>query len=221
MISYQGSQVIDGLLLGDGGLRTNRVTPSFQMTQAEAHLDWLQIIQQIFHHDDILSRIYPIRYQRHQKAGWGLRSLSCSDLKPFRERFYSGSVKVVPADLQLTPASTLFWYIGDGSLTFGRGVCPQVNFATHCFTKGESEALGAKLKEASGVGYSVVASGKYYRLNLLGGWKGLSVFFAYINLPELIPRSYQYKFRDFLCLNLMRDYANRPKVDELFLRRPK
>lgn len=101
--------------------------------------------------------------------------------------------------IELTPITTLFWYIDDGSLSWSRGKSAQVNFATHSFSRMESALLGLKLsKVIPRLRFSVRPSGGHFRLNGLGGNEVLKAFFSYIDIPELIPASYLYKFRGFL-----------------------
>lgn len=188
------SEVLDGVLLGDGSLRRlDRVFPCLHITQAVRHIDWLYLIQRILLEGGIDSKV---AISNKQALLWTKQQ---TEFIGARLRFYSDErKKIVPLGLRLSPVAVLLWYIGDGSLTYGRGVSPQVNFATHGFTRDESELLGRRLKDVVGVDYSVVPSGQYHRLNILGGKNGLAVLFSYMDVPGLIPPSYEYKFRGFL-----------------------
>ena len=47
--------------------------------------------------------------------------------------WYVNKIKIIPADLVLTPTICLLWYLGDGCLTNSSGY--SLFFATNCFSK--------------------------------------------------------------------------------------
>jgi len=180
--------------LGDGSLdRLGRKYPRFGMTQALRHIDWLYLTQAIFTKKNIDAKV------GSNAKGCYLWTPQCRQLAEFRLEFYPDeATRTVPSDIWLTPITTLFWYIDDGSLTWGRDKCSQVNFASCSFSKDENELLSNRLLKDVGIRSSVVPNGEYYRINLLGGKEGLKLFFDFINIPGLIPESYRHKFRGFL-----------------------
>jgi DNA-binding XRE family transcriptional regulator len=76
------------------------------------------------------------------------------ELMKLREKWYKKingkTIKTVPSDLELTPTTLLFWYLGDGSLERRRNDdsrVPTIVLATNGFLKEDVEFLQKKLKE--------------------------------------------------------------------------
>jgi DNA-binding XRE family transcriptional regulator len=86
--------------------------------------------------------------------GFYINARNIDELMKLREKWYtkiSGkTIKTVPRDLELTPTTLLFWYLGDGSLERRRNDdsrVPRIVLATNGFSKEDVEFLQKKLKE--------------------------------------------------------------------------
>lgn len=219
MLDSRGYQALVGSLLGDGGLLLSHGDTGsayFSMSQSgTVHLDWLSLVT------ELISRLglefgpeYPKTRPRRRTSGQVyeycyVQSRVSSLLTALYKMWYPDRVKTIPKSIVLTPITTLVWYIDDGTLGWNHGdktgaydmpgSSPLLSFAIGGFSAEEIGFLRARLQAAIGITCSVSHKhGKPESLYVRGGKDGASKFFSYINIPELIPPSYDYKFRGFL-----------------------
>ncbi len=222
MIDSVGYQALIGSLLGDGGLTLshgNRGSAGFSLSQSGVvHLDWLVVVMGLIRRLGI--EFEPgcpkVRIRESHRSGEPyeycyIRTRTNSLLTALHKVWYSGRKKVIPLSLVLTPIITLVWYIDDGCLAWTRGdktggpnipgSSPQISFSTANFTPEEVEYLGQKVKDVIGVDYHVYMGqdkrypgNTYPELYIKGGRGAAKKLLSYIDMPELIPSSYRYKF---------------------------
>lgn len=222
MIDSVGYQALIGSLLGDGGLTLshgNRGNAVFSLSQSgAAHVDWLGEVMGLICRLGI--EFEPdcpkVRIRESSRSGKPyeycyIRTRTNSLLTTLHRAWYSGRRKVVPLSLVLTPIIILVWYLGDGCLSWTRGnktggpntpgSSPQISFSTANFTLEEVKRLGREVKDVMGVDYRVhmgrdkrYPGSIYPELYIKGGRKAAGRLLSYIDVPELIPPSYRYKF---------------------------
>lgn len=121
-------EIIDGLLLGDGDLHQNSKNASLRVRNTNKR--WLEELS------EIIPQSYGPRYvksaeelaQRDNESGfnegadasnykdvWSWQTVKTEQLSKQRERWYDGSDKRVPKDLELTPSVVRHWIAGDGN----------------------------------------------------------------------------------------------------------
>ena len=119
---YTAQEILDGLLLGDGGIAKKGYA---QMEQCSRRKGWLLDVQDRLHLTGVESRIIltPPRERTLKESGRVLRGTAgrhlytpvYMELKEQRQRWYPEGVKLVPRDLRLTPMVLAQWFCGDGS----------------------------------------------------------------------------------------------------------
>jgi len=124
-VTEELTELIDGLLLGDGHLEATQWSARLTLGQTAAHLPWLQQVHGILTRSGVASTI-----QVHGRAGQmsvhgkrfrrrrsrALRTARYVFLKAVHARWYPNGVKRVPQDVRLTPLSIAHWYFGDGTV---------------------------------------------------------------------------------------------------------
>lgn len=113
-VSDLGKEIIEGELLGDGCLSSrSNYSAFYQHTSSKRdYLEWLRdtlIKEGLRFTKRIAKSQTPLGETYH------LKSRSFTDLKALHRRWYADGVKIVPADIVLTPAMALHWFLGDGS----------------------------------------------------------------------------------------------------------
>lgn len=88
--------------------------------------------------------------------GFYINARNSEVLNKLREKWYTKSknktLKIVPSNLEITPATLLFWHLGDGCLVRRRNDynrVPTIVIATNCFSKEDINILIGMLKELS------------------------------------------------------------------------
>jgi len=116
------AQVVDGMMLGDGHVQQIRKgSTRYCVSHAEDQKEWFNLGTSAFEGFDPAISVKPAR-EGHQ-AVLTLETKKGIQWSSMREKWYSArcKIKIVPEDLQLTPATLAAWYMDDGSLTNG---CP-------------------------------------------------------------------------------------------------
>ncbi len=146
--------VLDGAMLSDAtvklarGARSINPTPVFVLAQAGVgHIDWLDSVRKAL---AVLgtntSEVKEYVDNSHGKA-WKFtqfHSHVSNYVAHLRNRWYPNGVKVVPADLNLTPVTTANWFMGDGLSSFDRRfqfTAVTVRLCTHSFSVEDVVAL--------------------------------------------------------------------------------
>lgn len=185
-MTHRQTQLLEGMLLGDGHLERQRGALSARLkiehsvVQAE-YVDWKYTEWR----DWVLTP--PKERVRHNRLGTesvnrGFSTLSHDELERFRVRFYRDHRKVVPKDLALTPVSMAVWFMDDGSRKSGQ--CRGVYLNTQGFRPWEVELLRAVMRSDVGVDTSVRQQSDGLQIYVPSSFVGIMA--AYIE-DELLP----------------------------------
>jgi len=155
-MSLKINEIIEGCLLGDGCIFLDRKKYSrFKLTAKDR--DFLEWVKQLLIKKFKVYISFDKRNRTHI-----LYSSSNPFFTLFREKWYKKIkgriIKTIPRDLELSPATLLFWYLGDGSLVRRKNDSTRVPFivlATNNFLKEDIDFLIQKLKELNLNFYSV------------------------------------------------------------------
>jgi hypothetical protein len=151
-------QIFDGLMLGDGNLRTRGINASFGIGLSDRK--WKRITNQEFlrflHHiKEIFETLGVEAFSGHPKVFSGfyksgkpyeqcrLDTKVSSFLASEQRRWYPGRwpdgrwKKDVPSDISLTPISLAYWFMGDGRSERNKGCPTTITITLH--TEGYSE----------------------------------------------------------------------------------
>jgi len=147
-------EVINGTLLGDAsiGVHLNKYYHYSLTSKSKEFLEWASKIFSSFGIPTYITLNNKIT--NVYSLGFYINARGISELMKLREKWYTKvngkTIKIVPKDLELTPTTLLFWYLGDGSLVRRRNDnihVPTIVLATNGFLKEDVEFLQKKLKE--------------------------------------------------------------------------
>lgn len=122
MNSGYANQVIDGVMLSDGGMGLSHgCTPFFQMNlSGTEHTDWLELAKEAF--STVGVKMSEIAIYDKEQCSSGkyiqLRSYVYGFVRELYSRWYPSGVKCVPSDLVLTSVSIANWFMGDGHSSY-------------------------------------------------------------------------------------------------------
>jgi hypothetical protein len=188
-------EIINGLLLGDGHIELNYSSKndySASLVYTCKHKEVLELLAKD------LKRFNPKIYFKKYKTGncfnYGYRLIThqFKELLDLRNKWYqetlNGGIKFIPKDINLTPLTCYWWYLGDGSITKTIILC------THSFTNQDVDFLISKLPL-----HAVRSYAKKYNKDpmLVGKYPIISVsphkkFLEYIG--PCLHRNYIYKW---------------------------
>lgn len=113
-------QIIEGSLMGDGGLELNKkqINPNFSVNQMGTKLEYLENLTQEF---NLSKDIIKFKNKYNKKLdknydSWCFRTRAAAEFLPYYQRWYPNNTKIIPKDFKITSLSLYHWYIGDGSL---------------------------------------------------------------------------------------------------------
>jgi DNA-binding XRE family transcriptional regulator len=147
-------EVINGTLLGDASIcvHLNKYYHYSLTAKSKEFLEWVSKIFSSFGIPTYITLSNKITYV--YSLGFYINARGIGELMKLREKWYTKidgkTVKIVPKELELTPTTLLFWYLGDGSLIRRRDNninVPTIVLATNGFSKEDVEFLQKKLKE--------------------------------------------------------------------------
>jgi DNA-binding XRE family transcriptional regulator len=147
-------EVINGTLLGDAsiGVHLNKYYHYSLTSKSKEFLEWASKIFSSFGIPTYITLNNKIT--NVYSLGFYINTRNIDELMKLREKWYTKvngkTIKIVPKDLELTPTTLLFWYLGDGSLVRRRNDnihVPTIVLATNGFLKEDVEFLQKKLKE--------------------------------------------------------------------------
>lgn len=127
-------EVIDGCLLGDGGLSSNlnanTRTALIYGSKSSQHVEFVR--NKLIRLASPKSAKELVRINRvMDNINRTYYKFATSGLEDLWDRWYPQGIKTIPQDLKLTSLMTLVWYLGDGSLDLAKVVW----LATHCFSR--------------------------------------------------------------------------------------
>jgi len=135
-------QIVDGLLLGDGGIGRKG---ELRLEQVNRRLGWIYQIQQQLKELGGESRLVPVPVRQRMIEGRPVTSQPATllytpcyvELQAERRRWYPRGVRWVPRDLKLTPLAVSHWFAGDGTYDTGGALF----FCTNGFPQADTEFL--------------------------------------------------------------------------------
>lgn len=119
-------EVFNGLMLSDLHIEHG----AFQ-SRASFGVKHLEFAQSIIDH----TTSFEWRNISYNKisCGWHAKTVFSLELEEQKQRWYTDNIKIVPEDIDLSPGTMLWWYLGDGYLTkYGAQLC------TDSFSKEEN-----------------------------------------------------------------------------------
>jgi hypothetical protein len=142
---------IVGNILGDGGVysakshleRDNRHPPrTANYIHSDKHQDITNFISKTMTSFGIRQMGNIGRYE-HKKLNnavyYQYRSKHYPELLQFRKKMYKDGHKIIPNDLVFTGDIVLYWFLGDGSLTYPATGRPYIRICTEGFTQEDVE----------------------------------------------------------------------------------
>jgi hypothetical protein len=190
-------EVIEGDLLGDGGIYKPRATPYFYHgSQDQEFTEHLKSVLPFDWKKDFIQppgpRMIRGAVSQSKKGLWRISTLADLTLMNYWERWYSPKgVKHLPADFRVTPTTLRYFFYGDGtSSPHGNGLV-EVALCVEGFTQDDAQSLKAKL-QAEGLVFGTKRSGKGFRLRC-SRIDHVHAFFDYIGKCEL--RCFDHKWK--------------------------
>ena len=149
---YTFGEIVEGLLLGDGGIDKKGLLHIDQCLRREG---WLLEIQSRFRLTGGDAKIIPTKPRsrmlegREIKTGYGrhLYTPAYTHIQDQRRRWYPEGVKIVPQDIRLTPMVAAQWFCGDGT----GGKSSTLTLYTNSFTEADVDLLVACMRRDLGV----------------------------------------------------------------------
>ena len=147
-------EVVNGTLLGDASIRVDKKKYYYYGLSAKdkRFLKWVGDILWKFNIptyislNNSLSKVFTLGFYINARRDSWLLSLR----KNWYKQENGAIIKIIPNDLEITPVTLLFWYLGDGCLVRRRNDAnrvPTIVLATNCFSKENIEILVKKFKE--------------------------------------------------------------------------
>lgn len=193
--------VVDGSLMGDGGLRTSNknsksTVPYFY--KKNKYLDHVEYVANYFS-NDISSLVSSTTDKCRDKTFkyYVIRTRATPTLAEYYRRWYVDGVKTIPTDIEITPLFLLNWFMDDGSSYSRRRSSNKkqiiITLSCECFDKSSIDMMVDKLEYFTGLPFKTVKcnSGKGYRIQLSQRWS--DAFFQYIG--ECPVKSLAYKWK--------------------------
>jgi len=173
MFDQTRSEILDGLLIGDGSIPRNQNL--FYFGQRKDSREYVEFVAKQL--GIPVSRVQDRARKPDSRTG---RVYHCSELRTFsdpyfarqRERWYRDGRKVVPGDLRISRPLLLHWFLCDGSCSVNRGGAQMV-LCTDSFGKEEVLSLQAMLKT---VGIECRPVGRRLRVRQ----KSIARFYEYV-----------------------------------------
>lgn len=156
-------EIFDGLMLSDGGLTKPYKNALYNHSCKNiSYLYYLKSLMEIF--GISFADKCPYTYI-HKRAAANIYSVLISRRNVYLTeqyyRWYPNRVKIVPADLQLTPAVCRHWYCGDGHLGHSHNRVNHIVLNTNGFSDNDRDILQEKLKEKDWSS-SILTDGRIY-----------------------------------------------------------
>lgn len=188
ILRKQFCEILDGLLMGDGTLSTQRENISAYYEHGDKKLNYLIWVSYLFARHGVKQsgKIYPMRQAKN--GAYKYKTLSYFEFGEIRERWYPNNKKTIPIDLTITPSILKFWYISDGN--FSR----QPLIDSTIFSFEDLKRISEQL-DFIGIEHSLREFKDRKRIRIFSNSE--QSFFDYINSDGIkIPYSYKYKFSE-------------------------
>jgi hypothetical protein len=229
-------EIIEGLLLSDGGLEkipSGSVRFRFGSEWASFAAHVAQILPFDFGTHTVpayTERIAGSPKSSHCKPFHALASPVDRTLLSYDDRWYDRvpggpGVKHVPKEIELTPTVALYWFLGDGSTRWLKektptaGSCVSLRFHTNGFADEDVERLIAKLESSyAGMRFTVERSAQGHPIIGSSAGDAVRAFFEYVgSCPPELQSDMGYKWKIPTAQKLSH-YGERPHDNKLFAR---
>lgn len=190
------SEVVDGVLLGDGQIDPKGI---LHIDQSIVRAGWLGQVQQQLQRLGGDAKILPVEPRTrviegrevHSQEGRHLYTPAYVEMQEQRRRWYPSKVKELPPDLRLTGWVLSHWFAGDGTGDNNGSL----RLCTNNFTAGEVDALCSRLSEDFGIHGALRAQTPREGQYTLGIYRGPEAMKVRKLLEPLLPACCQYKLR--------------------------
>lgn len=161
-LSQTESEVLDGLMLGDGCLALGKKARNavLAVTRSATDLEYQDWIAEVFRgrltpRGVAVRDVYDSRTDKTYQSAV-LRTRSDPVFTESRLRWYPQGVKRIPSDISLATLAIAVWLADDGCVRAVSRRSPDIKFATHGFSELEVDRLTSLLTERYG-------KARYYR----------------------------------------------------------
>jgi len=194
-VGFSFQELVDGLMLGDGSIDPKGL---LRLEQCQDRITWLDQVRDLLQQVGSECRIVPIPPRERllegrvvkSKGGGLLYTPAYVEMQEQRCRWYPQGVKIVPADLDLTPLCLAQWFAGDG--TYNKSGC--LDFCTQGFTRLEVEFLVQRFHDDLGIQALPMKSKREGQFTIHIGRLADAVRVRDLVVPWL-PKCCQYKLR--------------------------
>lgn len=215
-ISYMSESIsewVDGYLLGDGYINFRKPTYSSSRFRIDSkEKDWVvYAMSGLKSYSPREPKLYNNVTERRPNPIWMAQTLMHPDINFQASRWYSGinQIKKIPIDIQITPISTMLWYLGDGSFHYEEdGNMSILRLATCAFDRKDLEQIIIpKLKD-----YNINCYVDNYKNDIHIRSESIKDFFNFIGNKSPIS-CYDHKFAipDWLRLIRLSDIVENDK----------
>lgn len=202
MLSDKQREILQGLLLSDGCVRTdaNNKTAKLSLTTVEEELatHLMEILPYQFN-KSVMPEEERIICGRicHAKQTYRVVSRVDLSLNKYEGEWYKNRIKIVPVDIKLTPTICRYWFYGDGYSSYlkykGQNRYVVIGLCTNSFTLQECKLLIEKIEQASGVVFHIINDHGTPSLQLTKN-PSIGKFLNYIGKCELECYDYKWKY---------------------------
>jgi hypothetical protein len=141
-------ELLIGSILGDGSIQQGRAGNAWftkgQKASRQEYVQWL--------HDELLPyscraffsvKKYRLRTgEQRESLAFVMATHQHATFTALRQHWYPQGVKIVPADIHLTPLALAIWYCDDGT---NNTRLPGISLATNCFALNDVQRLAKEL----------------------------------------------------------------------------
>lgn len=205
--------IIDGIVIGDGGINVNKNTMVSRVSIGGAHKEFIQYCHKLLSPYLPGELFYSSSNGRKDGIGmWGIHTKYHPDLYKMYKRWYNeDGVKIIPEDVSFDSISLMLWYLGDGSLSSANKNNSQtLYFSTNSFERESIERILVPKFESIGIETTRITSDNRLFLKT----KSIIPFLKYIG-GESPVKCYSYKFdvAEWRCKRQMRETASELHLD--------
>lgn len=185
-LSIHQIEILQGSLLGDGHLTSNRKGKNSGFSYTSIHKEHIDYVYGEFNEYCSKMPKFTSYYDKRTCKTYNRYTFQTNvteEFTTFHERWYINKIKIIPHDLILTKTVGLLWYLGDGHLSKFRN---HIELCTDSFAVDQLENI------------LIPQMGQFYA----------RIRFANKRPRIIIPRSGVSKFLDFIgaCPNMCFDY---------------
>jgi len=189
-LSQRAIEWISGELLGDGCLLSQSpYSARFEYTLK--HLEYIEYISSILKSFGIeqSGKMYKKYDKKWKTYSYQYQSHYYEELFPIYKKWYPEGKKIIPKDINLTPLTTMQWYLGDGCLHKPKKANPYIILSTDGFIAPDIKWLVEQLIK---LGFKTNISKKLNKFTIRISTYSFKAFLDFIGKCPV--QCYQYKF---------------------------